>query len=56
MLTHFAQDADMESLMLDSTVIRAHPSAAGALKKTEDRSSKRLDAAEAGSVLKSMSR
>ena len=29
---HFADDPDMESLMLDSTVIRAHPCAAGAPK------------------------
>lgn len=31
---HFADDPDMECLMLDSTVVRAHPCAAGALKKT----------------------
>jgi len=31
---HFADDLDMESLILDSTIIRAHPCAAGALKKT----------------------
>lgn len=30
---HFADDPDMESLILDSTIIRAHPCAAGALKK-----------------------
>ncbi|NJL59060.1 MAG: IS5 family transposase [Desulfobacteraceae bacterium] len=29
----FIRDPDMESLMIDSTVIRAHPCAAGALKK-----------------------
>jgi putative transposase len=55
MLTYFAQDAAMESVMLDSTIIRAHPSAAGALKKTVDRSSKRWDAAEAGLAPKSTS-
>ncbi len=33
MLTHFAQDADMESVMIDSTIVRAHPCAAGAQKK-----------------------
>ena len=30
---HFAQDPDMEHLMLDSSVIRAHASAAGAAAK-----------------------
>jgi transposase len=29
----FAGDADMEHLLIDSTIIRAHPSAAGARKK-----------------------
>lgn len=32
MLEHFAADADMEHLILDSTIIRAHPCAAGAQK------------------------
>lgn len=31
---HFVDDPDMESLMVDSTVVRAHPCAAGASKKT----------------------
>lgn len=30
---HFADDPDMEHLILDSTIVRAHPCAAGALKK-----------------------
>ena len=30
---HFVDDPDMEYLLIDSTVIRAHPCAAGALKK-----------------------
>ncbi|CAG0944912.1 hypothetical protein ANRL1_02020 [Anaerolineae bacterium] len=30
---HFASDPDMENLMVDSTVVRAHPCAAGAQKK-----------------------
>ena len=30
----FAADRDLEYLMIDSTVVRAHPSAAGARKKT----------------------
>jgi transposase len=33
MLNHFAQAADMESVMIDSTVVRARPCAAGAQKK-----------------------
>jgi len=30
MLAHFAQDPDLECLLLDSTIMRAHPCAAGA--------------------------
>src|SRR5579862_1726071 len=37
MLAHFSQDPDMENVRVDSTVIRAHPCAAGAPKKTEDK-------------------
>lgn len=33
MLKHFIEDPDMENLMLDGTIIRAHPCAAGAKKK-----------------------
>jgi transposase len=33
MLAHFAEDADMEHGILDSTIVRAHPCAAGAEKK-----------------------
>jgi transposase len=33
MLMVFADDADMESTMIDSTIVRAHPCAAGAQKK-----------------------
>jgi transposase len=33
MLTHFADDLDMEIGMVDSTIVRAHASAAGATKK-----------------------
>ena len=40
MHAHFAQDPDMESVILDSTVIRAHPCAAGGSKKTDHRRSK----------------
>jgi transposase len=37
----FAGDADLEHLLIDSTIIRAHPCAAGASKKAAGRSSKR---------------
>ena len=33
---HFVDDPDMEWMSLDSTIVRAHPYAAGALKKTAD--------------------
>ena len=33
MLAHFADDPDMENGLVDSTVVRAHASAAGATKK-----------------------
>ena len=33
MLTHFANDPDMENGMVDSTIVRAHACAAGASKK-----------------------
>ncbi len=33
MLAHFAADPDMEHGILDSTIVRAHPCAAGAKKK-----------------------
>ncbi len=50
---HFVEDPDMENIMLDSTVVRAHPSAAGASKKKEAKPPKRSDAAEVGSAPKS---
>jgi transposase len=34
LFNHFAHDPDLEWLLLDSSVIRAHPCAAGAPKKT----------------------
>jgi transposase len=37
LLTQVSQEPDMEHLLLDSTIVRAHPSAAGAEKKTESR-------------------
>ena len=33
MFLHFADDPDMENGMIDSTIVRAHPCAAGAQKK-----------------------
>lgn len=33
MMQHFANDPDMENGILDSTIVRAHPCAAGAQKK-----------------------
>ncbi len=40
MIESFSQDPDLRNLMLDSTITRAHPCAAGALKKTADKTSK----------------
>jgi transposase len=37
----FAQDPDMEHLLIDSTIIRAHPCAAGASKKEAGKRAKR---------------
>ena len=51
MLAHFAADPDMENGMIDSTIVRAHPCAAGAQKPMANR---RSDAAEAASPLHSM--
>lgn len=56
MFTHFAQDADMENVMIDSTIIRAHPCAAGMDKKTVDSLNKPLDVVEAASLPRSTSR
>ena len=47
------QDPDLEWLILDSTVVRAHQHAAGALKKTAARRRKRWAAAGAGFPRKS---
>jgi hypothetical protein len=41
---YFADDPDMENLIVDSSVIRAHSCTAGAPKKTVVRSSKPSDA------------
>lgn len=52
MIEHFARDPDLKNFMLDSTIVRAHMSAAGALKKTAVRSSKPSGALEAVSARK----
>jgi transposase len=54
MMTQFVDDPDMENVMLDSTVVRAHPCAAGASKKTGDKKPRRWDVVVVGSVPKSM--
>ena len=51
---HFASDPDMEHVMVDSTVIRAHPCAAGAPKKRADKPLKRWGVVEAASARKFM--
>ena len=53
MHAHFVDDPDMEHLILDSTVVRAHPCAAGASKKTVGKRPRPLDEAVAGSAPKS---
>ena len=50
---HFVEDPDMENIIIDSTVVRAHPCAAGAPKKTVARPNKPLAAAGVGLVPKS---
>lgn len=37
MFEQFAADPDMSEVMIDSTIVRAHQSATGALKKTVDK-------------------
>jgi transposase len=51
----FAQDPDMDSVIPDTTVIRAHMCAAGGSKKTVVRTNKLSVEAEEGSVPKSTS-
>jgi len=45
---HFVDDPDMESLIIDSTVIRAHPCAAGASKKKGGQASQALGRSRGG--------
>jgi transposase len=51
---HFSSEPDLEWLVLDSTIIRAHPCAAGALKKTVDKPPKPWGAVAAASAPKSI--
>ena len=53
MHAHFVEDPDMEHLILDSTIVRAHSCAAGAPKKTGVRLPKPSAAAEEGSAPRS---
>jgi transposase len=48
MQQHFADDPDMESLIIDSTVIRAHPCAAGARKKSGGQAAQALGRSRGG--------
>jgi transposase len=52
---HFAHDPDLESLILDSTIVRAHSCAAGAPQKRGARKPRPWAAAGAGSAPKSTS-
>lgn len=54
MLDHVAEAPDMENGMVDSTIVRAHASAAGASKKTGVKPNRRWDAVEAALAPKSM--
>ena len=47
---HFVKDPDMEHVIIDSTVVRAHPCAAGASKKRAVNRPRLLVGVEAGSV------
>ena len=50
MLQHFSGGPDLEYVIIDSTVVRAHPCAAGGAPKTGDRLPRPWAAAEAGSA------
>lgn len=52
---HLVEDPDMESVMIDGSVIRAHACAAGAVKKKAVKINRRLVIAGADSVPNSMS-
>jgi hypothetical protein len=50
---HFVQDPDLKHLIIDSTVVRTHPCAAGASPKTGDQGHRPWAGAGAGSAPKS---
>ena len=50
MFEHFADDPEMEKLMLDSSVIRAHACAAGTPKVKGGKKRKHSDIVEVGSA------
>lgn len=54
LFAYCATDPDLENVMVDSTVVRAHPCAAGALKKTKAKPLKPWAAVEAALAPKSM--
>ena len=54
LMDYFSRDPDLTNFMLDSTITRAHPCAAGALKKTAARNNKPSDALDAASARKFM--
>ncbi len=54
MFEHFADDPDMEHLILDSSVVRAHMSAAGAAREKGGKQPKRSAGAAGGSVANCM--
>jgi transposase len=55
LFAYFSDDAEMESVLPDSTIIRAHPCAAGAPQKTVAKPRKRSVAVEVDSAAKSIS-
>ena len=54
LMEYVSRDPDLKNFMLDSTITRAHPCAAGALKKTAVKNNKPSDVLEAASVRKFM--
>ena len=54
MLEHFGHDVAMEHVMVDSTVVRAHPCAAGSPKKAADKRPRHSDVVAAALARKSM--
>jgi hypothetical protein len=54
MLQHFTNDPDMENILLDSSIVRAHPCAQARPKKTVGRKARHSGAAGVVSARKSM--